>query len=457
MLTYIIRRLLLMIPTLVGIAAVVFFVMALAPGGFGGTMLNEAGAQTEGEEARRIRQYMARRYGLDRPAPVQFLRWINQVSPIGFRTSADLTFTTDAVADARSRCAASGRLANPRDARTALDISLMLAALLDVEPQAAAARVLDALDDPGRFRVLMDDIGARAPPGPVATHDDDRAALRHLETELAGRSRVLLARPALKWPDLGLSLRGRRVASLLVEAVPVTLLLNAITIPVIYLVAIPTGIYAARFRGRLFDTLSGFVLIGLWSLPAIWVGVLLIGYLASRQYLHWFPTAGLHDLEAEAMAFLPAWGPGGFARGWLLDVIWHIVLPVVCLSYGGFAVLAKLMRGAILENIGLDYVRTARAKGVADRDVLFRHVLRNSLLPLITVAVAILPAMFVGSVVVENIFSIQGMGRLGVEAAFMKDREVVMGTTLIGGIIGLLSQLVRDIWYAIADPRVSYE
>ena len=119
--------------------------------------------------------------------------------------------------------------------------------------------------------------------------------------------------------------------------------------------------------------------------------------------------------------------------------------------------MAKLTRASLLENMAADYVRTARAKGVGDHDVLFRHVLNNSMLPLITILVGILPGLFAGTVVIETIFSISGMGKLGVEAAFMKDRELVMGTTLIGGAIGLCAGLVRDLWYALADPRVSYE
>jgi peptide/nickel transport system permease protein len=198
-------------------------------------------------------------------------------------------------------------------------------------------------------------------------------------------------------------------------------------------------------------------MIALWSFPVILAGVLLISYLANKQYLWWFPTAGLHSLEADTMRFLPAITDNGFERGYLLDAIWHLVLPVFCLTYGGFAVLSKLMRGSVLDNIRSDYVRTVRAKGVSEHDVLFRHVFRNSLLPLITVAASIIPALFVGSVIVENIFSIPGMGKLGVEAAFMKDRELLMGTTLIGGLIGLASEIMRDVLYAMADPRVSYE
>jgi len=360
MATYIVRRLLLMIPTLVGVTAVVFFVMALAPGGFGGTALGEGGAQTEGEDARRVREYFNKRYGLDQPPIVQYGRWLNQVSPVGFAVNTD-------------------------------DGSLMLLS------------------------------------------------------------------PQLKWPNLGESLRGRPVVDLLIERLPITLLLNLISVPIIYIVAISTGVIAAKKQGGFFDVTSGVTFLALWSVPVMWVGVMMIGFLANTQYLQWFPTGGMNNLEADAMRFLPAVTEAGFERGYLLDALWHLVLPVICLTYGGFAVLAKLTRASVLENASADYARTARAKGVAEREVLWQHVFRNSLLPLITVFAAILPSLFVGAVVVETIFSIPGLGKLGVEAAFMKDRELVMGTTLIGAMIGLSCEIGRDICYAIADPRVSYE
>jgi len=359
MLTYIIRRLLLMIPTLIGITAVVFFAMAMAPGGFKGAVLSAEGGQKQGEQARYIEAYFNKRYGLNKPVVVQYGRWLNQVSPVGF-----------------------------------------------------------------------------------ATHEDGAVDFDH---------------PRFAWPNLGESLRGTRVTELLAQTLPITFLLNLVTLPLIYGISIIVGTYAARHRGTALDVGSSTVLLALWSVPVMWAGVMLIGYFANVQHFRWFPTAGLHSIEASQMLFLPRWTAGGFERGWLLDTMWHMVLPVICLTYGGFAVLTKLQRGAILENMSADYVRTARAKGLADRDVLFRHVFRNSLLPLITVLSGIVPSMLVGSIVVENIFSIQGMGNLGIEAARMKDREVVLAVTLIGGLIGLMSDIVRDVCYAIADPRVSYE
>ena len=344
------------------------------------------------------------------------------------------------------------------------DLVLNMAKYQDIEPVAAVSVVRELLADVDTGlawikelspNILNRDIERVTRDEVVLTQQRELRSL--LQSQLAGRQRIIFSRPAIKWPDLGQSLRGRKVTQMLAQAVPITVLLNVITIPIIYFVAIITGIYAARHRGKFFDIVSGFTMIALWSFPVILAGVLLISYLANKQFLWWFPTAGLHSLEADSMRFLPAITDAGFERGYLLDAVWHLVLPVFCLTYGGFAVLSKLTRGSVLDNIRSDYVRTVRAKGVSEHDVLFRHVMRNSLLPLITVAASIIPALFVGSVIVENIFSIPGMGKLGVEAAFMKDRELLMGTTLIGGMIGLASEIMRDVLYAMADPRVSYE
>jgi ABC-type dipeptide/oligopeptide/nickel transport system permease component len=465
MLTYIVRRILLMFPTLLGVTAVVFFVMALAPGGFGGSVLNQLGAQTEGEEAKRIRRNFERRYGLDKSPVEQYFRWLNQISPVGFLTSRQIELSDQAKKRAEGIIDTSTAPAVIAMRDKVRLVTLALALYLDEDAAIAAEMVLMAVNDPEAGLELLATI---EPPSEkfVAevrslAEQDSIAAVRQIIDELgslvAGRDSVLLGRPAIKWPNLGTSLRGRPVTELLAEAVPITLLLNVITVPLSYVVAVLIGVYAAKHRGRLFDVGSGGVMLGLWSIPVMWVGVMLIGYLANKQHLYWFPTAGLHDLQADTMAFMPRFGQEGFERGWLLDTAWHLVLPVFCMSYGGLAMLAKHARSSILENISADYVRTARAKGLDERDVLFRHVFRNSMLPLITFFAALVPSLFAGTVIVEHIFSLPGMGRLGVEAAFMKDREVVMGTTLIGSVMGLLSYLLRDIWYAMADPRVSYE
>ncbi len=358
MFTYIVRRTLLMIPTLFGITALVFFLMAYSPGGIGGPLLDRGGAMKSSEDAARVREYYNKRYGLDKPKIVQYARWLNLLSPVGFRP----------------------------------------------EPNGSL----------GNF--------------------------------------------GLKTPSLGESLQQHRpVTDLIAESLPITLLMNLISLPVIYITGILTGVLAARKRGSAYDTIAGITQLGTWSVPTIWAGVMLIGLLANREYVNWFPLSGLNDASATTMAFFPHHLSEGWQRGWLLDTAWHLVLPVVCLSYGGSAFIMKLMRGSILENLGADFIRTARAKGVDETGIMFRHVFRNSLLALITVAASIIPSLIGGSVIVETIFSIPGMGKLSVEAVQFRDREVVLAVTLIGGLIGLLSQILRDILYAVADPRVRYD
>jgi peptide/nickel transport system permease protein len=166
----------------------------------------------------------------------------------------------------------------------------------------------------------------------------------------------------------------------------------------------------------------------------------------------------MHDSAAVGYTFLSYTDSAGVWHcGWLLDTLWHVALPVMCLVYGSFAVLSKQTRAAMLENFNADYVRTAKAKGVPRNDVVMRHVFRNSLLPLITMFVGIFPAMLAGSVVIERIFSVPGMGSLVIEAIDLRDREIILANTFMIACVNLLALLLADILYAAADPRVSYE
>ena len=472
MLTYIAQRLLLMIPTLLGVCAVVFFIMALAPGGFGGTTLDEMDAQSAGEDARRTRKRIEQRYGLDQPLVVQFGRWLNQISPVGFRMSSEVAFGDEARAAAAEPLRDLAFNTRPRRLEEGVNLVLYIAAYTADPPREVAAALADDLrKSPIAALRWLEEMEVQTEPAILeeirqrsrSAMEQDRLAaaqasiIRALAFEVAGKSRVRFDKPALKAPSLGQTMRGRSVAGRLTDAIPITILLNVIAIPIIYVIAVTTGLMAARHRGTWIDVGSGVTLLGLWSVPVIWTAVLLITYLANEQHLKLFPTTGLSSLDARSMALLPRLTESGFERGYLLDRLWHLVLPVICLTYTGFAVMSKVMRGAVLDALAADYVRTARAKGLRERVVLWRHAFRNSLLPLITMAASIIPALFVGSVVVEEVFSINGMGRLAVRAAFEKDRELVMATTLIGGLLGLTSELIRDVCYAIADPRVSYE
>ena len=489
MLTYIIRRLLLMIPTLIGVTMLVFFIMAKAPGGFE-SALNE-GNQSMGVEARRLKQEITNRYALDKPIYVQYFRWLNQVSPVGFQMTGDYQWPDETRDDIRSALSGRDWVKSEREQDTKRDLILTMAIYSGKPPQAVLDMFEDAVKDPlpvyekddeGAFKEDSD--GNKVVSGPSAelfelidavplgeddfwlnlekAHADnpEKAVdelLREVGFSAINKSRIRFDAIKFWGPDLGTDKNNRNVGDLIMERLPITLIMNLITIPLIYIVSIIAGVLAARNRGGWFDVSSGVIMLALYSVPVILAGTLLIAYLANAQYLRWFPASGVHDLQADAMPYLPYFVDGELHRGYLLDFAWHLFLPVICLTYAGFAYLTKVMRGSVLETISADFVRTARAKGVSEQHILFRHVLRNSLLPLITMAAAILPSLFVGSFVVEYIFSIQGMGLLTIDAAKNADINIVMATTLVGSVLSLLSLLLRDILYAAADPRVTYD
>ncbi|MFG0252501.1 MAG: ABC transporter permease subunit [Phycisphaerales bacterium JB038] len=229
---------------------------------------------------------------------------------------------------------------------------------------------------------------------------------------------------------------------------PVTLLLSLTAFPLIYLIAVPTGMLMAVKRGKRLDSAINLVLLGFWSVPVVLSATLVIGYLAKGgQGVEWFPNNSLSSVGVEDWPF----------SRWLADRAWHMVLPVLCIVYGGFAYTAKQMRAAMLENFTMDYVRTAKAKGVPFRHIVTRHVLRNSLLPLITIFATVLPVLIAGSVFIEKIFNIEGMGLFTFRAVQNRDYDVVQAMALIFGLLNLAGLLIADVCYALADPRIAYK
>ncbi len=295
-----------------------------------------------------------------------------------------------------------------------------------------------------------------------AAHDRVLAAHDRLRQAIAARPypdsglAIIPGVLGLDWPDLGVSLVKRRpVLALISERLPVTLMLNALAFALVYLIGVPGGVIAASQRGRAADRLLGLGVIALWSIPLAWAGSLAIGFLASDRSLGWFPVTWTPGSEVDAMPFLPSWNERGvFERGFLLDTGWRLCLPVLCLTYGGLAVLSKQTRAAMLESLSSDYIRTARAKGVPEGSVLWSHALRNSLLPIITLFSGAFPAMLSGSVVVERIFNIPGMGSLVLEAIAQRDRELLVADVAVIGAVNIAALLLADVLYAVADPRV---
>jgi peptide/nickel transport system permease protein len=215
----------------------------------------------------------------------------------------------------------------------------------------------------------------------------------------------------------------------------------------VYLIAIPCGVFSATHSGSASDRLLTLFFFLLYSLPGFWVAVLLIMFLGGGELWDVFPIYGVSSVGSESWPFP--------AR--LLDRLWHLVLPVFCLTYGSLAYLSRLTRASLLEVIREDYVRTARAKGLSERIVIFKHAFRNALLPIVTLLAFLLPAMFGGSVIIESIFSIPGMGQLAFEAVLSRDYPVIMAITTISALLTLVGLLLGDILYAALDPRIKLE
>lgn len=261
--------------------------------------------------------------------------------------------------------------------------------------------------------------------------------------------------------DFGRSTIDQRPAlEKILERLPMTLQLSVLSIFLSYAIAVPLGVAQAVRRNTFFDHVSTLALFILYSLPTFWVALLFILYFGSGEFLTWFP---IYDINSPGIRF-PIWEETGSVGAWLaefwrffLDRLWHLVLPVVCLTYPALALLSRLMRTGMLDVIRQDYIRTAAAKGLPEKLVVFRHALRNSVIPIVTMLGSLLPSLIGGAVIVESIFSIPGMGKLGFESILFRDYFVLMGILTISAVLTLLGFLISDLLYVAVDPRIRFE
>lgn len=248
--------------------------------------------------------------------------------------------------------------------------------------------------------------------------------------------------------DFGKSYYDKRpVIKRISESLPWTLFLNIFAILVAYMIAVPIGVYSARNRNTLKDqTLSTFLYV-LYSLPSFWVATLMITFLCNPEYFHLFPTSGvMSENNTEAWPLMKRLG----------DYAYHLFLPSICFTYASFAFLSRQMRTGMLETLNQDFIRTARSKGLSERKVIWKHAFRNSVIPLITTAAGIFPALVGGSIVIEQIFSIPGMGTLVLFAISTNDHPMIIAVFTLIGIMTLIGILVADVLYAWSDPRISF-
>lgn len=246
--------------------------------------------------------------------------------------------------------------------------------------------------------------------------------------------------------DLGRSFSpdGRPVKDKIKERLPITISLNIIALILEFGLAIPIGILAATRRDTWLDKgITIFVFVG-FAVPTFWLALLLMYLFGVR--LGWLPISGLHTLGSDS------WG----TLHYLWDMAKHLVMPVMVASFGSLAGLSRYMRSAMLNVISQDYITTARAKGLPERIVIYKHALRNALLPLITLLGFSIPGLIGGSVIFETIYAIPGMGQLFYQGVMSRDYPVVMGILVIGAFLTLLGNLIADLCYALADPRIRH-
>ena len=247
--------------------------------------------------------------------------------------------------------------------------------------------------------------------------------------------------------DFGTSYKDHRpVTEKILERIPISLQLSLISIFLVYLFAVPIGVFAAVKQRSLLDRGLTLGLFVLYSLPNFWTAMMLILFFGGGRFFAWFPVYGLNSEGAEIWPW----------SAWLWDRLWHLVLPVFCLTYEGLAYISRQQRAGMLEVIRQDYIRTARAKGLSEKVVVFKHALRNSIIPIVTLLASLFPAMLGGSVIVESIFSIPGMGKLGFDSILARDYPTIMGIATISAFLTLIGILFADLAYTLVDPRITF-
>lgn len=482
--TYILRRLLLMVPTFFGISLLIFLVLNLAPGRPGAQQQSaDVAANARGEATQESYKIFREQFNLDKP--------------ILFNTRFALTTAEVRRALEVAANVTSAPLPERIEVQERLEdwgqyaVPQLMAVLVEADA-AGQNKVRDTaayflrLNAPRRLkspfephptpdvRAYNDDVSAErselsrlryAFDAPEAEKrsviDAWRAwydAVRgRFQYDAADKLRIFFldTRFATYWKnllrlDFGVSLATREpVMATLISKLKYSLSLSVVSLLLAYALAIPLGIFSAVKRDTKADRTLTVALFMLYSLPSFFVATLLLIFFSEGsdfRALRWFPTGGFQSPGADELTIL----------GQVGDVIWHLVLPIACLTYGSLAALSRYMRTGLLEVIQSDYIRTARAKGLPERTVIGKHALRNGLLPILTLLAGLLPAVLGGSVVIEYIFGIPGIGLWTIESIYQRDYNVIMGVQLLTTVLVLLGILLTDVGYALVDPRIRY-
>ena len=246
--------------------------------------------------------------------------------------------------------------------------------------------------------------------------------------------------------DFGSSIvDGRPVIDKIIERIPVTLTINVLSLALILLLSIPLGVKSALEPGSVFDRFTTlFVFVG-FAMPTFWLALLLMQLFGIK--LGWLPISGIKSLDFE---YFNSWQK-------FLDLTRHLILPVIVSSLGGLAGVSRYMRQNMIEVLRQPYIYTAKAKGLSQKDVIYKHAFRNAILPIVTILGLSIPGLLGGSVIFESIFALPGIGELFYKAVMMRDYNLIMASVVLGAVLTMLGNLIADISYAYIDPRISYQ
>jgi len=481
---YVIRRLLIMVPTFFGISLVIFALLNLAPGRPGAQQSADLARNARSEQSQESYRIFREQFNLDKPVlvntrfavrteqiledvrlaagtveatPAERIRAQERLEDFGgyavphlIRVMNDANRTGDkAVRDAAVyflRLDAPRALEHPFAKNPSQELK---ARNHDISAENAELRLLRyALDAPEEEKTRV-----------IAEYNKwfSAHASRYEYGFLQKVDRYFFdTRFAKYWAnlvrfDFGVSLVSREpVTRTLIGKLKYSLTLSVGSLLLAYLIAIPLGIFSAVRKGSREDRGLTLGLFMLYSLPTFFVATVLLYFFSQGsdfRHLRWFPTGGFTSADTSDLTTLGA----------LRDLVWHLILPMFCLTYGSLAALSRYMRTGLLDVIQADYIRTARAKGLSERTVIGKHALRNGLLPILTLLAGLLPAILGGSVIVEYIFGIPGMGLWVVESIYQRDYNVILVVELFSTILVLVGILLTDLSYALVDPRIRYE
>ena len=438
---YILRRLLMMPITLIGITLLVFFLTRMVPGGPVERMLQEqaigalAGEKSVGQVGSRLGnddlERLEELFNLQEPAWKAYLQWLG-VLPREVEI-AKAEFNDDG--------AATITIASTSGNATAMEVTRKGGLLECTPPEWMTEEGWEMrLESPA-------DRALRLAKRQRITDEKEIAALE--KTPACRRWRVVASRRAFQGVlqgDLGLSYKySEPVVDMMLDRLPVSLYFGLLGAFITYLVSIPLGVFKALWHRSTFDSLSSIFIFMGYAVPGFALGAVLLVYLGAR--LEWFPLYGLVSPGFEWMPF----------REQIKDLFMHSVLPLSCYVVSTFAVTTMMMKNNLMEHLAADYVRTAVSKGVTFRQAVWRHAFRNSLIPIVSTLGSVICTVVGGSILIERVFDIQGFGMLSFQALLDKDYSLIMGTLLLTSVLIIIGNLISDLLVALVDPRVRFE